>query len=496
MVLNDRKTPDLGDVNVTDSRSLQVFCDRVKETLQTWEGRRGTDLQRGVRWGDLTRIGAAVKLPSGQFVGADDPAAVDRNAPPQAVFSSVTPGFSHLIVEWVPPIYTQGGGHAYTEVWAAQYSGTGPLPTFSAAALVSKEVAPIFAFPAGMGVQVHFWLINRSKADVAQTVPTGGVNGVYATSGEIPDNSIDDTKMVSLSVVKLLAGNLAVGSYIRSTSYMAGLFGWAIDADGNVEFNNGTFRGQLSGATGSFSGLLTGSIMASTNFDGAFALDGSISNVGTQGWALGKNGGLVVDATHVRGQRFTSGRTEQPSYSGAATNSFTADHSFSQATFGGYIVQAGCTGSVKVYIDTDGPVVCECAMQIVAVRTSDLAEIEGPITRDTRILQGGIESAVPGENMHAIPISLTWLFSGDYTRVRTRAYGTSGIPLTPVVVDNSLNAAQWTLFLRLTVSTTEAASPYGPETVITHARVDLGGWAMELKGAETSASPSLAGLPA
>lgn len=80
----------------------------------------------------------------------------------------------------------------------------------------------------------------------------------------IADAAIQDAQIGNLGVAKLLAGNLAVAQYIRSASYTPGSYGWSIDADGNVEFNSGTFRGALGAATGTFSG----SLMAAT---GTFA---------------------------------------------------------------------------------------------------------------------------------------------------------------------------------------------------------------------------------
>ena len=179
-----RRVPDLPDVVAGDARQLQTFLERVREILQTGEGRRGPPLERYVKHVDLIDVGLTTLTPSGSIAPAPGTpgAPRDLSPPPAASFVGVTPGFSTIFVEWEAPVYRQGGGHAYTEVWAAQYGGTGPLPVFGDATLVSKEVAPIYAYPAGLEVQVHFWLINRSLADVPQVTPTGGLNGQYAKS--------------------------------------------------------------------------------------------------------------------------------------------------------------------------------------------------------------------------------------------------------------------------------------------------------------------------
>ncbi len=45
---------------------------------------------------------------------------------------------------------------------------------------------------------------------------------------------------------------------IKSENYVAGSAGWSIDGDGNVEFNDGDFRGDITGASGTFSGTVSG----------------------------------------------------------------------------------------------------------------------------------------------------------------------------------------------------------------------------------------------
>lgn len=70
-------------------------------------------------------------------------------------------------------------------------------------------------------------------------------------------NSIDGSKIESLTVNKLRAGTLNVDAYLQSTGYVAGSTGWRINGDGSVEFDSGYFRGDITGATGTFSGSIT-----------------------------------------------------------------------------------------------------------------------------------------------------------------------------------------------------------------------------------------------
>jgi hypothetical protein len=59
---------------------------------------------------------------------------------------------------------------------------------------------------------------------------------------DVPSNFIQDGD----TIVRL---NMIDG-YLQSDGFIAGETGWRIDSDGNVEFNNGLFRGTLSAASG------------------------------------------------------------------------------------------------------------------------------------------------------------------------------------------------------------------------------------------------------
>jgi hypothetical protein len=57
------------------------------------------------------------------------------------------------------------------------------------------------------------------------------------------------------SMITNYAGMMRVQSGIlQSGNYQAGTTGWAFKANGDMEASSGTFRGALSGATGTFNG--------------------------------------------------------------------------------------------------------------------------------------------------------------------------------------------------------------------------------------------------
>lgn len=43
-----------------------------------------------------------------------------------------------------------------------------------------------------------------------------------------------------------------VDGYLQSNGFVTGTSGWRIDSSGNVEFQNGNFRGDITGASGTF----------------------------------------------------------------------------------------------------------------------------------------------------------------------------------------------------------------------------------------------------
>lgn len=76
----------------------------------------------------------------------------------------------------------------------------------------------------------------------------------------VPSNFIQDG-----DVIRRL--NLIDG-WLQSEGFVTGETGWRIDSDGNAEFEGGYFRGDITGASGTFSGTV--SIGSSTDFDSGY----------------------------------------------------------------------------------------------------------------------------------------------------------------------------------------------------------------------------------
>lgn len=208
----------------------------------------------------------------------------DKSQPDEIAGLTVTPGVSFFFVEIQAPTYNQGGGNGRTVIYAATYSGTGPLPTFANAVEVYQIFgrATIAVIDAEPGVQMHFWAKAETRAGVLQADPTGGTNGVSAVCGlidgathiealsvgtaQIDNLAVTDAKIVSLSVAKLTAGSLAVGEYAQSTGFVTGTSGWQIKGDGTAEFSGVIVRGAIYATSGEFGGVtINGALTMNTS---------------------------------------------------------------------------------------------------------------------------------------------------------------------------------------------------------------------------------------
>ena len=107
-----------------------------------------------------------------------------------------------------------------------------------------------------------------------ELIGTQYVENGFITNAKIGDAQITDAKVSDLSAGKITAGTISgeeiiidtdsatdpsnpVLGTIRSSNYVANTSGWIIKSNGDVEFESGTFRGDLDGAGGTFSGTIS-----------------------------------------------------------------------------------------------------------------------------------------------------------------------------------------------------------------------------------------------
>lgn len=266
--------------------SAPNFNERLRETLQTYLGTRGDKLDRGVTLRDLSEAdiitldrrflagtgGRARPIAGpGTSVVTTEP---DLTPPPTPSGFSATTSKTSILIVTDPQTYTQGHGHAKTQVFGAKYTGT--ALTFSDAVILDEFSGDVHAFPVDPASDYRLW-VTWVTVDGAVSAPAGGTNGVTATAG-----LLDDVNIASLTVSKLRSGTLSVGQFAQSSSYVAGSAGWRLNGDGSAEFSNVTVRGGVYATVGQIGG----------NSIDSSGLQSPGYSPGASGWRL-DSGGLL-----------------------------------------------------------------------------------------------------------------------------------------------------------------------------------------------------------
>lgn len=115
---------------------------------------------------------------------APAPYVPDLTPPPTPSGVVVVGGPDWIGISTDAPTFLVGHGYARTLVYGARYSGTGPLPTFSAAVKVHEFVGEVGTFNADFNEQWHVWLKWLTVDGVESVSPSGGANGDVATTGQ------------------------------------------------------------------------------------------------------------------------------------------------------------------------------------------------------------------------------------------------------------------------------------------------------------------------
>jgi hypothetical protein len=210
-------------------------------------------------------------------------------------------GTTQILFVTDAPAFRQGNGHARTRIYAANYSGTGPQPTFADAVEYTNFGGNIAAAPFDPASNLRLWAKWESR-DGVLSPPAGGTNGIAATT-----DLVEDAMIANLNVAKLLAGALSVGQYIQSSDYVAGVSGFRLQSgSGGASFlevrGNALFSGTIYAGAGAIGGITIGSnYLRSTNYV-----------LGTTGFNFSDNGtgqigGVTFTTTSVQSNNYVAG---------------------------------------------------------------------------------------------------------------------------------------------------------------------------------------------
>lgn len=144
------------------------------------------------------------------------------------------------------------------------------------------------------------------KSANVTTTTTSGVT-TTTTSAVSTTDSLNPSNLESGSI----AGNLEyTGGYMQSGNFVSGTSGWRLDSNGNIEANNGYFRGDITGATGTFSGSVSvGSIniggddatSCHIDTDGNFWTGASVANKATAPARIDNDGAATFTNVAIGG---------------------------------------------------------------------------------------------------------------------------------------------------------------------------------------------------
>jgi len=89
--------------------------------------------------------------------------------------------------------------------------------------------------------------------------PTTGQIDQSLTQSDLIIDSGDNSQIIDPGLIdngQSINQQTIAGGFLQSANFKTGSTGWRIDANGDLEANNGNFRGDITGATGTFSGAL------------------------------------------------------------------------------------------------------------------------------------------------------------------------------------------------------------------------------------------------
>jgi predicted nucleic acid-binding Zn-ribbon protein len=197
------------------SHTASNFLERTRETLQTYLGRQGHALDRGLTVRDLIEAGVVTLrsgwsggsgtvplIPTGAGTGTGtgtggsdgsggDVYEPDLTPPPQPDLFTLTGFIAHFLIEQPPPFYTQGHGHLRTRVYGAQVSPSLPNPVFDDAVELDQFTGTIRAIASNPATTWRIWTKWESVDNVLSATPAGGTNGIEVTTAQDPTKLLE-----------------------------------------------------------------------------------------------------------------------------------------------------------------------------------------------------------------------------------------------------------------------------------------------------------------
>ena len=292
MALTNRQKntlPAIPKVNLQD-KQLQQFCDSVTNFLAIHGGRVGSGLDRAVTVREMLDSGFAIATGNlGNGVGGGSGGTVIQppdvpeiefpvEFPTQPTGFEVISGVTSIMLLWDNVNFE---GAANTIIYRASDDD------FSTAVVLATTPASVYADITDNSETYYYWIrhtnIDGEEGPLNDATGTMGQAGLLTTNpdgemiiaNELFAESIYAVEITAINVTggtldfgggrftvdengNATASSLTInyGGYARSENYKAGESGWVIYGNGNVEFNDGVFRGDIYADNGYFKGTV------------------------------------------------------------------------------------------------------------------------------------------------------------------------------------------------------------------------------------------------
>ena len=179
--------PSIPNVPSSDNAHLTQFLSALKQTVETWNGKRGQALDSAVTWRDLVdKQFAKIDLSKGVSTTNGLPSilpneARDYTVPPPPTNLKAEGALANILLGWDAPTYTN---HAYTEIWRSSENDVGT------AVKVGMAPGSLYADNVGSAHTYYYW---------AKFVTTSDVRGPFnATEGTLGETSLDPGYMLDI----------------------------------------------------------------------------------------------------------------------------------------------------------------------------------------------------------------------------------------------------------------------------------------------------------
>jgi len=156
---------------------------------------------------------------------------LDTTPAPTPTGVEITPGLTSIFIKHDNPVYTQGGGHDKTLIYAVEDDTTG-TQTIAQSENVGQFTGTIGTFQSTIGKSWRVWLKWITKSGYPSTTAFGGVNGYLVTTSKIGTNDLGpliveagNLANLSVSAEKLANEAIQVGKFatgIEPLSIVAG----------------------------------------------------------------------------------------------------------------------------------------------------------------------------------------------------------------------------------------------------------------------------------